>query len=235
MKKAKQEKVTAFYEVAPEEDAFAVQRNGRYLMTPAGKAFRVPTLGVAEAVAQEWREQTDKIDPKTMPMTQLVATALDIVSKEREKITLGLLGYIGSELLCHRAQSPSSLVAKQNEIWGPYLDWCRTRYDICFEVGEGIMPIVQNDEIKQRLRVVLEACDDFKFAGLSAAVDCAGSLILGLALAEGFKTADDVFAASELDFAHQALTWGDDPVTLARQASVRQELESCQRWFGLLG
>lgn len=222
------------YDVICEDSHFAIHRNGRYLMTPAGRAYRVPTQALAERVAQEWRDQGEKIDPTKMPLTQLVATTLDLVSQDRSKTTTGLLAYIGSELLCHQVETPSSLVQKQKSLWHPFLDWCEKRYDVHFAIGSGIMPIAQSKEVTQRLGSVLDSFDAFKLTGLSSATDAAGSLILGLALTEGFACAAKVFEAAELDFAHQAVTWGDDPVTLARQSTVKAELEACETWGTLL-
>ncbi len=231
--KDKKELPAPVYDIVKEEVGYAIHRNGRYLMTPAGSAYRVPTQKMADAVAQEWRAQTDKINPAEMPVTQLVATTLDIVGKDRGKITRGLIAYIGSELLCHRVETPSSLVQKQNDLWQPVVTWCQTRYDVHLNIGSGVMPIAQSPEVTERLGAVLETYDDFKLAGLSSAMDTAGSLLLGLALAEGFADAAKVFDAAELDFAHQAVTWGDDPVTQARQATVRKDLEACELWFSL--
>lgn len=233
--KSKKDKPTPVYEVVGENIGFAIHRNGRYLMTPAGNAYRVPAQPLADAVAQEWRDQGEKINPTKMPFTQLVATTLDLIGKDRSKTTTGLLAYIGSELLCHQVETPSSLVQKQKTLWHPFLAWCEERYDIRFTTGSGVMPITQSPEVSHRLGLVLESMDAFKLAGLSSATDAAGSLVLGLALTEGFGTADSVFEAAELDFAHQAITWGDDPVTLARQDSVKVELASCEAWFKLLG
>lgn len=232
--KAKKNTPTPIYDVVREDDSFAIHRNGRYLMTPAGNAYRVPTQGLAELVAQEWRDQGEKINPTQMPFTQLVATTLDLVGKDRSKTVRGLLAYIGSELLCHRVETPSSLVKKQTDLWQPFVDWCQKRYDVRFATGSGVMPITQSPEVTQRISSVLDSLDGFRLTGLSSATDAAGSLILGLALAEGFGTASSVFDAAELDFAHQAVTWGDDPVTLARQATVKAELEACEKWFSLL-
>lgn len=227
-------KALPVYELVADAGSYVVHRNGRLLMTPAGNAYRLPLKALAEAVAQEWQAQGEKIEPSTMPMTQLVATSFDIVRKDREKIVRGLLAYTGSELLCHRAERPESLVAKQQEQWQPFLDWCEERFGARFCVGCGVMPITQSPEVDQALRQVLETYDDMQLAGISSAADAAGSLVLALALAEGQANAAEVFHASELDAKHQAVTWGDDPVTLGRQASVRKDLEACEKWFALL-
>lgn len=232
--KEQKTKSAPVYDVVGEGTAYAIHRNGRYLMTPAGSAYRVPTQGLAELVALEWRAQGEKVNPARMPFTQLVATTLDLVGKDRTKTMRGLLAYIDSELLCHRVETPSSLVKKQNDLWQPFLDWCQERYDVHFTTGSGVMPIPQKPEVTQQLNTVLESFDDFRLTGLSSATDAAGSLILGLALAEGFGSASSIFDAAELDFAHQAITWGDDPVTVARQATVKAELEACEKWFSLL-
>ena len=232
--KDKREKAAPLYEVVCEPPFYAIHRNGRYLMTPAGSAFRAPTEKLAQSIANEWQAQGEKIIPSQMPMTQLMATALDLVSKGREKTITGLLAYIASEHLCHRAEEPEALVAKQEQLWQPFLSWCTQRFDVGFVTGCGVMPIAQSPETTERLRVVLESYDDFKLTGLSSATDTSGSLILGLALAEEFAPADAVFQASELDTDHQAIKWGEDPVTLARQKAIRDDLDACEKWFGLL-
>jgi len=233
--KNKKEPTLAVYDVISEGDLYAVHRNGRYLMTPKGNAFRCDKEKLVQTIAKEWSAQGEKINLTQMPITQLMATTLDIVTKDRDKIVRGLLAYISSELLCHRVETPASLVKKQQDQWQPLIDWCGKRFDVHFNVGSGVMPIAQNPETTQRLHTVIAAYDDYWLAGLSSATDSAGSLILGLALAEKERTAWDVFDAAELDTEYQAVTWGDDPVTKARQAMVKHDLESCERWFGLLG
>lgn len=229
------EKTSPVFDVAAEDKGFAVYRNGRYLMTPAGAAYVLPTLKLAEEIAAEWRAQTDKISPATMPMTQLAATTFDIVAKDRAKIIADLLGYIDSELLCHRAQGPESLTAKQTKRWQPYVDWMKERYGASFICGCGVMPVRQEARVHEVLKKEVESLDDLSLTGLNSATDSAGSLILGLALMEGARSASEVLEASELDVLHQAITWGDDPVTKARQASIRRDLEACEKWFRLGG
>ncbi len=228
-------KARPVFGVAEEEGLFAVQRNGRYLMTPAGAAYLLPTRVLAEAIVVEWNAQGDKIVPASMPMTQIAATSFDIVGKDREKTVSGLLAYTDSELVCHRTQGPSPLAEKQEKIWQPFLNWCCERYGVSFAVGCGVMPVRQKPEIADALGRAIRAMGDFHLAGLSCSTDSAGSLVLGLALAEKAFTAAQVFEASELDATHQAIAWGEDPAAKARQESVRRDLEACERWFRLLG
>jgi len=232
---ASAKKPAPVYDVVASPKGFALHRNGQVFKTPADADFILPTLPLAEAIASEWRAQTEKINPASMPLTQLAATAIDIVSKDRKKITAELLNYIGSELLCHRAEDPSTLAAQQDKMWQPLLGWCAKRFDASLQNGVGIMPIVQSPEATTALRRAIGAYDDFRLAGLSHAVDVCGSLVLGLALTEKHLSSEAVFETSELDATFQIQKWGEDTASAKRRDSVRQDLSLCEKWFNLLG
>ncbi|HEU0118397.1 MAG TPA: ATP12 family protein [Alphaproteobacteria bacterium] len=222
------------YSVAPAANGYAVQADGAPMKTPASESFVVPTQQLAETIVDEWQAQGDKINPDSMPMTQLAATSIDIAGKNRDKITDQLLAYIGSELLCHRADEPAELVALQKQEWQPLLDWCEQHFDVLMLAGSGIMPIKQQQDTYDNLRHALGRYDVFQLTGLRQAVEVSGSLVLGLALIEKHATPDQVFAASELDATFQMQKWGEDPASTHRRTTAKRELEICARWFDLL-
>jgi len=220
--------------VVREGALYALYRGEKALATPRGHPYALPTKALAEAVAGEWRAQKEKIVPLTMPMTQLAATAIDIVGKDRERIVRQIVAYAATELLCHRADDPEDLVHRQQEDWQPLLDWYAVRFGALLREASGVMPVEQTAEAVTALHGAVAAMDDFVLAGLSAAVDASGSLVLGLALLEGERDADAVFKAAELDTRFQAVKWGVDPAMQARMDGVRREIEACERWFGLV-
>ncbi len=232
--KTKASELLAELNVHHEGKHYALLRGDKPLMTPAKRPYHLPTKELAEDVAREWRAQGDKIAPATMPMTQLAATALDIVSKDRERIVRQIVAFASTELLCHRADHPPQLAERQQEVWQPLLDWCALRFKALMKVGNGVMPIEQTTEAVRALHDGVAVYDDFMLAGLSHAVEVSGSLVLGLALAERERSAVDIFKAAELDSSFQALAWGADPVTTARFEAVRRDLENCEKWFTLL-
>ncbi len=228
-------KTHATYEVKPEGACYVLYSDALPLSTPAGRLYALPTAALAEAVADEWRAQTDKVMPSTMPLTQLAATALDILPEKREQIVAQLAGYGASELLCHRAELPPALARRQQEVWQPLLDWCAFRFDALLRVGAGIMPLEQSADSLRALHGAVAGYDDFRLVGLSCAVDVTGSLVLGLALAEKERSPEAIFQAAELDAHFQAEAWGPDPAVEAKHRSIRNEIENCARWFELLG
>lgn len=231
---APQRTIEVNYAIVKEGDLYCLHRNERQLMTPAGNPYSMPQEALAIAIRDEWDAQGDKIIPATMPLTQLMATALDLITKDKEKTQKGLAAYIPTELLCYRSEKPEKLVEKQKTIWKLYLDWCEETYGVQYKFGASVVPIAQEDKTTEKMTTAINAYDVMHLSALSSAVDCTGSLVLGLALIEGFKPAADIFEACELDINDQAERWGKDSVTTERQKNMIFDLEACERWVGLL-
>ena len=103
-----------FYKHATVEEAeggFTVHLDGRPLRTPGKVPLVVPTRGIAEAMAEEWRAQDEKIDPRTMPFTRTANSAIDKVAPQHADVAAMLAEYGDSDLLCYRAESPAPLVS----------------------------------------------------------------------------------------------------------------------------
>src|SRR5215472_8037568 len=113
----------------PVAGGFQPALDGRPLLTPAKAALTLPNLPFAEAVAEEWRSQGERIRPASMPLTQLANTAIDRVAPD-PSATLGeLLDYAGTDLVCYRAEAPATLVERQQRLWQPLLDDLARRHD----------------------------------------------------------------------------------------------------------
>ena len=71
-----------FYEevnVTEVNGGFIVRLDAHELKTPAKKPLVMPTVALAQHVADEWRAQETDIDSYSMPTMRLVSTALDRV------------------------------------------------------------------------------------------------------------------------------------------------------------
>jgi chaperone required for assembly of F1-ATPase len=220
--------------VAAQPSGFALKHGNDDVRTPAGAALILPTQALAEAIAAEWNGQGSKINSALMPLMQLAMTAVDIAGKDRSKMVDAISAFAATELLCHRAENPFTLVERQTKFWQPHLDWSARRFNAPLVTAIGLMPIKQPPASLAALRHAVEAYDAFGLAGLRQAVETTGSLILGLALTEGRIDAAMVFEAAELDAGFQLEKWGEDPVQAARRNGIRDNLDLCVRWFGLL-
>jgi chaperone required for assembly of F1-ATPase len=212
----------------------AIELDGRPVKTPARGALKVPTEELAEAIAAEWNGQGEQIDPRSMPLTGLANAAIDRVAPDPPAFAAILARYGESDLLCYRAEGPRPLVERQAEQWDPLLAWARQRYDIDFEVVEGVMHRPQPALTVERLGRAAAARDPFRLAALSPLVTVSGSLVIALALAEGATGLQQAWEAAQLDEAWQAEQWGADPLAEAALAERRQDFEAAYRFLTLL-
>ncbi len=104
-----------------EDGGLGIALDGRRVKSPARAELAVPTRALAEAIADEWREAGEEIDPRAMPLTGLANAAIDRVVPEAEAFAAGLAKYGETDLLCYRSGSPAELAERQEQEWNPLL------------------------------------------------------------------------------------------------------------------
>jgi chaperone required for assembly of F1-ATPase len=229
--------VKRFYrqvEVASERDGHRVLLDGRPLCTPAKRALRLPTAALTVAIAAEWRDQSETIQPASMPLTRLASTAQDRLPDLRPAAIAELTDYAGTDLVCYRAAAPLELVERQAEAWQPLLDWAASTYGARLSVTTSILPVEQPSAAVQALQAAVEALGDWPLVGLHAATTALGSLILGLALAGGRIDAKQALAASLLDELFEIERWGEDVEASRRHAALRRDVEAAAAFLDAL-
>lgn len=218
-------------------DGFRVLLDGRAMRTPAKAVLVVPTGPLAEAIAAEWRDVPEKAEivVSHLGLTRLAATGLDRVASQRERVIEATAKYAGSDLLCYRATDPESLVARQQATWQPLLDWAAQRYQAPLAVVGGTSFVEQPAASLAHLRAAVAGHGDLALSALYNLTHIAGSLVIALAVAERRLTADEAFAAAQLDELYQIERWGDDPIALERRQGIRHDIETGARFLALLG
>ena len=202
--------------VSEAEGGFGIALDGRPIKTPARARLVVPARALADAIADEWRNCGEEIEPRGMPLTGLANAAIDRVAADPESFAVGLAKYGEADLTCYRADGPDALVQRQAESWDVLLDWARRRYDVDFKCSAGIMHVAQPDDTIAKLAHAVAILDPFRLAGLSPIVTIGGSLIAGLAVLEEAIPADSAWEAVSLEDRWQAEQWGaDDEATAA--------------------
>ncbi len=217
----------------PEGDGFAVTLDGRVARTPGGRPLILPTADLAAALAAEWDAQGETIDRAAMPLNALAAAALDRLAHDRETIARAVARYGETDLVCHRAERPAALVARQAAAWDPLLDWLASELGARLSVATGVLPIAQPPEALAALAARIEAFDDFALAALHAMTTACGSLVIALALAAGRIDPQAAFAASRVDEDFQIESWGEDAEARARAERIAADLAAAARFLAL--
>ncbi len=205
--------------VRGEASGHAVDLDTRALRTPAGAPLIVPTVALAQAIADEWNALEGGIAPERLPLTRLANSAIDRVAPVREAVIDAIAAYGGSDLICYRAEAPAHLQARQVEAWDPWLDWSAREMGAPLIAAIGLMPYSQPEASVAALRAQVAGMDAFELAALHELVALSGSLILGLAVVRGALAVESAWDLSRLDEIWQMEQWGrdDEAETVAKR------------------
>jgi chaperone required for assembly of F1-ATPase len=223
---------TATVDAAP--GGWTVRLDSRAVRTPAKAAFVLPTRAMASAAAAEWDAQAGVVKPETMPVTRSANAAIDKVGPQFAEVVGLLAAYGETDLLCYRAEGPAALVARQ-AAWDDVLHGAAVRLGARLAVTVGVVPVAQDGAALAALRAPLDAMTPFELTAAHDLIALTGSLVLGLAVADGRLSVDEAWRLSRIDEDWQAEIWGQDEeaadMAETRHAALRHAgrfLELCR-------
>lgn len=220
--------------LAPDDAGWQLTLDGKPTKTPAGRPVSIAHKRLADAIAEEWRGQGDKVDLASMPLTRLVMSVTDHVAPRLAATKADTLKYGETDLLCYRADTPERLVERQAAAWQPYLDWAATEMNAPLKVATGLVPVTQDEDALTSLGAVLHALDPYRLLIAHALTARFGSLVLALAVVDGKVSALEALDVSRLDEIFQAEIWGADGEAEKRTQVIRREVEDLARFLSLL-
>lgn len=229
-----------FWEIATAvagEDGFTILLDGRPMHLPDGTVLRVRPPRLAAAIAAEWQAaggaKGGEMSFADTPLTRLAGTAQQRVAVDPEPTVDAIARYGEHDMLCYRAADPPELGHRQAREWQPWLDWAALAHDAPLRVTTGVGPIRQHRDSIAALRRAVGALEPEVLAALGIAVPALGSLVLGLALAEGRLDAAAAHALGALDESFQAEKWGEDAEAAARRAAIAADISLAHRFIAL--
>ncbi|MFZ3034266.1 MAG: ATP12 family protein [Parvibaculum sp.] len=220
--------------VEPRDGGYAVLLDGKGVKTPARTPLVLPSHALAQAVADEWARQGERIDPRSMWFTKLANTAIDRVTPRRDAVVDELAAFSNADLICYMANHPIGLAQRQAAHWSPLIIWAEEALGASLRVTPGLMHVPQEKPTLAALRAAIEAASDFELAGLHNAVTLTGSTVIGLALLHGRLTVEQAFEAAHVDEAWQVYLSGEDEDEAARLVTRREELADTARFLALV-
>ena len=227
----RQPTVRRFYETVEVREAegggFALTLDGRAARTPGRHRLVSASRALMLRVAEEWARQGETVDPADMPLTRLLNSAIDGVSRTMDGTRGDIARYAGSDLLCYRAEAPEALAERQRLAFDPVLAWAAETFGARFNLAAGVVHVAQPLEALAAVRAALDAVDDpARLAALSVITSLTGSALLALAVARGFLTPEAAWAAAHVDEDYQIELWGVDEEAKARREARRREMEA---------
>ncbi len=221
----------------PVGDRWQVTLDGKPMRLPGGAALLLDNPGLAHAVAAEWQAaggaKGGEMSFADTPLTRIAGTAQERVAPRAEAVALELARYGESDLLCYRAEEPDALVRRQAEQWQPWLDWAERRFGARLAVTAGVMHRAQPPAAVAALAAGVAAQKVAGLAALGILVPLTGSLVLGLAVAEGALDAAEATLVSQLDELYQAELWGVEWESEERRVRIGGEIALAARFIQL--
>ena len=220
-------------DVVSDEAGFSVTLDGRAVKTPLKAPLVLPSQEMAQAIALEWDAQDGVIDPTSMPVTRSANAAIDKVSLQHGDVVDMLAAYAETDLLCHRADGPEALVARQHQHWQPLLDWGAQTHNAPLVVTTGILPAMQPQNSLESYRKRIAEFRPFSLTALHDLIMLSGSLVLGLAVAARRIQADEAWAISRIDETFQIEQWGKDEDAMEAAALKHEAFRHAERFLRL--
>lgn len=217
-----------------EGEGFALRLDGKPVRTPLKHELALPTRALAEAIAEEWRTQGERIDPATMKLTRLANSVIDGVRGREAAVIDDIVNHAASDLLCYRADAPQGLVASQQAQWDPVLAWARDELGAPFALSEGVTHVAQPEASLDKIRHQLEAHDPFALAALHLMTALSGSALLALAVSRGRLSPEEAWEAAHVDEDWQIAQWGEDDEAAERRAHHWRDFSAAARLLKLL-
>ena len=220
--------------VAQAPEGFAVTLDGRPVRTPARRPLAAPTRPLGEALAAEWDAQAGVVDPARMPLTRLANTIIDGVAAASGEVAAEVEKYLGSDLVCYRAEGPDRLVMRQAHQWDPIVAFAREQLGARFEITYGVRFVTQSPDAIAAARHAIPV-DPWRLGAVHAVMTLTGSALIALAFARGAVTLDDAWAAAHLDEDWNMELWGRDELALERRAARLAEMQAAATILALMG
>ena len=221
-------------DVQAQNVGFAVVLDGKIVRTPMNAELIVPTKQLAVAVAEEWENQGETVVLDTMVMSGFVNTTLDLVRHRRVQVIDEITVYAETDLLCYLAEEPKELVEEQKLKLQPQLDWFADTFGVRLITSTGIMHVAQDPNSLKVVREIVDTRNVFSLTGLHVLTTGTGSIVLGLAVAEGALDASSASDLGQLDALYQSSLWGQDTFSLDVRDTVTRELMGAERYINLL-
>lgn len=218
---------------------YAICLDKRPVKTPAGRELRAPGRKLAKVVAAEWAAQEEAILPGTMPLTQLLITALDRVADSRTEMEQQVLDYLDTDLVCYRAGRPDDLAAAVAAAWDPWCAWFEKTYGTKLKTTTELAALVQPSAAHRAMQIAVADLDDMRFTALQMVTATAGSLVLALAFVKGALPPGDLFDAIHVEEQYKAALYREDvhgpaPQEEKKQQAAMQDLTAARTFLDCL-
>eukprot|EP00927_Polykrikos_kofoidii_P060272 TRINITY_DN55292_c0_g1_i1.p1 TRINITY_DN55292_c0_g1~~TRINITY_DN55292_c0_g1_i1.p1 ORF type:complete len:309 (-),score=45.63 TRINITY_DN55292_c0_g1_i1:68-994(-) len=162
--------------------SWQVLLDGKAVKTPKGTFLRFPTSEMAEAARDEWESQTEFVRPKTMPITTIACTTLDLVQTDIDACVERMMPYLVTDTVCYEDDQELLAELQKNE-WGPLRKWFEERIGVApLSVARGLAVPAHPEGTLATAEHHLKKRNSWELCALEIATNTSKSLVVATAL-----------------------------------------------------
>ena len=193
---------------------FQVTLDGKTLRTPARRPLVLPNLELSLALASEWDAQLDPrkgLEPATMPITQLVFTAIDQIEIAPGPTRRVCLSYLPTDTALFFASGDErTLLGKQKQHLQPLLRWMQRTFGVELSTSQGTFAgrLQHPQESLDKVDFIVSQLDPMALAVLQSVTMECKSLVMALAYVFRQISMQQLKVVSRLEEEFQVEVWG---------------------------
>lgn len=201
---------------------FDIYIKNKFLKTPEGNPFEVPTLALARAIEEEWEK-----DPSPhygqKPLTSLAATTLDRIAEARESYISYIVQSVPRDVILFWSPEPVTLMKLQEKEWQPLI------YKINQALGLHLVstPLLSlpalNPLEEEKVRTFLYHLTTFQLSGFVHLLTLTSSFAISYLLFKDELKSDAAWDLAHLHEHEQQRVWGKDAEAVAHEKAAKEE------------
>lgn len=188
------------------QSGYHILLDNKQLKTPAKKPLILPTKSLALAIAAEWEWQIKRVDPSTMPLMSIAATAID-QPQDPNIVIDTMVQYISTDPVVCRVE-PGTLADKQHTAFNPILDWVRKETGAAIEPSHSVFGAQLPTEELHKIKIYIQSLDKWHLTAAEQLAASCKSVCIALAAVKGRVDAEDVMKLARIEEDHQIEEWG---------------------------
>lgn len=212
---------------------FDIYIKNKFLKTPEGNLFEVPTLALARAIEEEWEN-----DPSPhygqKPLTSLAATTLDRIAEARESYISYIVQSVPRDVILFWSPEPETLMKLQEKEWQPLIQKINQALGLKLESTPLLSVPALSPPEEEKVRTFLYHLTTFQLSGFVHLLTLTSSFAISYLLFKDELKPDAAWDLAHLHEHEQQRMWGKDMEAVAHEKAAKEEFLETLRYLALV-
>ena len=194
------------------------------LCSDQGLVLASPNKQLMQHIVHEWQIQNGTINLNEMPLTRLLASALDLTQAQMQNMRALLMEYVGNEMLAMRDE-------QNQDLYDAILQKVEGFLGVTYELHNQLIPPPQPAELLAKVHDWLATLPAQTLLTHYVLTQTLGSFALSLAAIHLQLEPSIIIQAAWLEHDLQMQKWGEDEELLKKRHCDEKQLFACLKFM----